>query len=84
MGYTIEKAILFGSYAKGNPRHESDVDLAIWDRSFSGLRSIDLLPMLAFLRNYPKLKVHFYNLTKPDPFEEEIISSGIEIKMYTV
>lgn len=33
---TIEKAILFGSYAKGSMREHSDVDLAIFSNFFKG------------------------------------------------
>lgn len=30
----VEAAILFGSYAKGNPRRDSDIDLAIVSKKF--------------------------------------------------
>lgn len=35
-GLKIDKIILFGSYAKGNYRKESDVDIVIISKDFSG------------------------------------------------
>lgn len=35
-GITIQEAILFGSYARGNPRKESDIDIALVSDSFTG------------------------------------------------
>ncbi len=80
-GYNPEKAILFGSYAKGNPNNESDIDLAVWDCKFQGIRSIDMIPILPLFRKFPQLEVHFFNPNDPDPFEEEIVNTGIEYKI---
>lgn len=33
-GVRIDKVILYGSYAKGNPREESDIDVAVISRHF--------------------------------------------------
>lgn len=33
-GISIDKIILYGSYAKGNPREESDIDVAVISRNF--------------------------------------------------
>ncbi len=35
-GMRIRRAYLFGSYAKGHPRRDSDIDLAIVSRDLSG------------------------------------------------
>ncbi len=46
-GYPVRKAILFGSFAKGNPTSDSDIDLYI-DTSgkLKGLDFVGLLEML--------------------------------------
>lgn len=80
-GYSPEKAILFGSYAKGNPHNESDIDLAVWDKKFIGIKSLDILPILPLFRKYPKLEVHFFNPNDPDPFEEEILRTGVKYQI---
>ncbi|MDI6839854.1 MAG: nucleotidyltransferase domain-containing protein [bacterium] len=35
-GFEIDKIILFGSYARGNYRGDSDIDIVIISKSFSG------------------------------------------------
>lgn len=42
--YPIEKAILFGSYSKGNPTHLSDIDLVIDSKCM--IRGIDFFGVL--------------------------------------
>ena len=34
LGVTVERVILFGSFAKGNPRKDSDIDLIIVSEDF--------------------------------------------------
>ena len=34
LGFPFRKAILFGSYAKGNPHEYSDIDSAVWSSEF--------------------------------------------------
>ncbi|MEO8821288.1 MAG: nucleotidyltransferase domain-containing protein [Ginsengibacter sp.] len=38
-GFPFEKAILFGSFSKGNPHDYSDIDLAVWSVNFQILIS---------------------------------------------
>lgn len=40
-GFPIEKAYLYGSYAKGGAREDSDIDVAIISSKFSGDRFED-------------------------------------------
>jgi len=43
----VDKIILYGSYAKGNSRQHSDIDIAVISRSFKGKRIIDIQGDLA-------------------------------------
>ena len=43
----VENIILYGSYAKGNPRQHSDIDIAVISPSFKGRRIIDIQSDLA-------------------------------------
>ena len=43
----VDKIILYGSYARGNPRQHSDIDIAVISRSFKGKRIIDIQGDLA-------------------------------------
>lgn len=74
----IEKIILFGSYANGKPKSDSDIDLAVWLKN----NEIDhdfLLSMSA--KHYPiHPKFYFKNDNKDnDPFIEIIEKTGKQI-----
>jgi uncharacterized protein len=45
----VDKIILYGSYAKGNPRAHSDIDLAIISPDFQGKKIFDIQATLAGL-----------------------------------
>lgn len=82
----IDKAILFGSYAKGNFSVDSDIDLAIFSSYFDGkdrLESFRLLFLEAMefpldIQPQPFTKDE---MLKPDGIVSEIFKTGIEIKM---
>lgn len=46
MGIAVERVILFGSYAKGLAREESDIDLIIVSRDFEGMNLRERLEIL--------------------------------------
>ena len=82
----IEKAYLFGSYAKGNYDENSDVDLAIFSRYFNDKDRLDNFRLL-FLE-----AMNFSVDLQPQPFTEddlnnpeglvyEILKTGFEIKI---
>jgi predicted nucleotidyltransferase len=81
-GFSPEKLILFGSYAKGNVHPYSDVDVAVWSPVFSG-EFDDFEKALPVLRNYPKIQAKLYPSSADennfDPFIEEIKRTGIVI-----
>lgn len=79
----IEKAYVFGSYAKGTSNEWSDVDLAIVSDKFVGDRHTDKNTIRKF-----KAKVDYVlsplpfrpeDFTEDDLFVKEIIKTGIRI-----
>lgn len=47
LGVKIEAAYLFGSYARGDWLHTSDVDLVVVSKGFEGMRWLDRLDLVA-------------------------------------
>ena len=84
LGYSPQKAILFGSYATGHPHNNSDVDLALWDEKFCGVNFIDFEPFVHLISKFHPLQLHTFPAgeTQDDnPFIEEIAKTGIEIHL---
>ncbi len=44
---TVDKIILYGSYADGHPTEWSDIDIAVISRDFEGKNRLDIQGMLA-------------------------------------
>lgn len=81
-GYIFSKVYLFGSYAKGKPKELSDIDLAVWHHSFSGVSFIDMLPFLHLVGKYRPIELHTFHTSeteKDDGFIEEIFKTGFQI-----
>lgn len=83
-GVNIEKAILFGSYAKNQQKEFSDIDIAlisgVFDNNF--LKNNQLTSIINI--NYPAIEVHHFNseyFQKGDPFIDEITNTGYEINL---
>ncbi|NCC25321.1 MAG: nucleotidyltransferase domain-containing protein [Deltaproteobacteria bacterium] len=78
-GIPVERAVLFGSWAKGMAREESDVDVALISSFFTGDRFLDR-------RKIVPLRRHINNNIEPMPFCPEDFASGgnlvDEIKRY--
>ncbi len=76
-GYSPTRAVLFGSYANGNPHEHSDIDLAVWDNKFTGCGTVDVVPIASIIGRYPLLELHPFNSDDLDnPFAQEIIKKG--------
>jgi DNA polymerase sigma len=80
----IEKAMLFGSYAKGNFDSGSDVDLAIFSDYFQGMRRVDGIAFLLSRAVDIDLDLEPLPFTYEDYAErvglvDEIIRTGIEM-----
>ena len=46
LGVVVDRVILFGSYAKGTPREDSDIDLLVVSRDFEGMNLRERLEVL--------------------------------------
>ncbi len=78
-GFFPRKVILFGSYAKGNPHENSDLDVAIWADGFSGYPLMDIEKIAPLLRPFHPVELHpFYSseTSEDNPFIEEIEQTG--------
>jgi predicted nucleotidyltransferase len=80
----IEKAILFGSYAKDCYTKDSDVDLAVFSPVFEDMSRIDGLTFLLMQALEYNIDIQPQPYTMKDYMEqnglaEEIIRTGIEI-----
>ena len=79
-GYSPERVVLFGSYAKGKPHAHSDIDLAVWDQKFTGCGTIDVEPIASIVSKYPLLELHSFSLDDTEynnPFVKEILKQGV-------
>ncbi|OEU78132.1 MAG: hypothetical protein BA873_03080 [Desulfobulbaceae bacterium C00003063] len=61
----VEEVILFGSYAHGNPKEHSDIDLAIVSDSFSDKTRIQNMQYLS------RAAAHYNSLIEALPFTAE-------------
>lgn len=85
---SIEKVIIFGSYAKGTFTKDSDIDIAIFSRNFEGKRRIDTIDfLLSKALKYLCIDLepigYGYSeyLKQENPFIKEIINTGVEMKI---
>ena len=79
-GYTPSRVLLFGSYAKGHPNEASDVDLAVWDKKFTGCGTEDIEPIASIISKYPLLELHTFSeedTESNNPFVKEILRQGV-------
>lgn len=76
----IEKAILFGSYAKGNPKRSSDVDIVI--DSGGKIRGIDFFGVLediVEILDIPVDLIEASQIINGSHVENELLETGIVI-----
>jgi len=82
----IDKVYLYGSYAKGTERENSDVDICFFSQAFETRRTLDVLTDLFYLKiKYDKDVLIEPNafpvseLYNDNPFVKEILRTGREI-----
>jgi predicted nucleotidyltransferase len=85
---SIDKVYLFGSYAKGNPHDDSDVDLCFFSKEFESNWDWDLLTELFCMKakydNELLLEPHAFptsELDNDNPFVKEVLRTGREIPL---
>ena len=81
----IERAIIFGSYARGDAGQWSDIDIALVSPDFSGIRFYDNKRLVPFLlKSDTRIELHPFRpeeFTEENLFVRQIIKSGIELKI---
>ncbi|MDL1893686.1 nucleotidyltransferase domain-containing protein [Sphingobacteriales bacterium CHB3] len=82
-GITVDKIILFGSFAHGNETEASDIDLAVFSSAFTGIRFHDVSRIVDSVEPInSRLEIHPFrpeDLSGCDPFASEILRTGIII-----
>lgn len=83
-GVFIKTAYLFGSYAKGNPKKWSDIDLLLVSDYFCGVRFLDIEKLIPLTRGYNNLfEFHPFKSDEfdtKDLFIKEILETAIRIR----
>ena len=85
--FPIEKAFLYGSYAKGTQTESSDVDVCFFLPDFGSKRSVDIVSnLLTIARNYPSLYIEprafkTGEIERGNPFVKEVLQTGREIRV---
>ena len=81
LGVEPVRVILFGSYAKGTCTDDSDIDIAVWGRGFSGVRAIDIELVAPLIKFYKPIELHTFSelIDLEDPYQQEILQTGIEL-----
>ena len=82
----VNKVILFGSYVKGNYTRDSDIDIAIFSDYFKdmdGLQAFRILFLssVGYKADLQPLPFTMEEYSKPDGIVEEIIKTGVEIRV---
>lgn len=84
LGVGVQRAILFGSFARNQQHEWSDIDLALFADDFVGLTVLDKerFRSLHILPEFMAIEAHTFPLTRwedGDPFVEEIKRTGVEV-----
>jgi len=81
--FPVKSVYLFGSYAKGTARDNSDIDIAIVSDKFEGRRFWDREKLGKYvIKSSFDLEVHPYkteDFTEDDPFVKEILKTGLRL-----
>ena len=80
--FDFQKIILFGSYARNNPRKDSDIDIAIVFSDYGNRldRQVELMKLTRQIDT--RIEPHPFRENEFDisnPFVNEIISNGLEV-----
>jgi predicted nucleotidyltransferase len=82
----IDKAYLYGSYARGTQRKDSDIDICFFSESFDSIRSVDIISrLLGIARQYNRdiyiepRGLPTSELNNDNPFVKEILRTGLEL-----
>ncbi len=82
IGYAPTEAWVFGSVINGHVHPYSDIDLALWDKNFTGILHLDGEKLKTLLVKYDEIELHPYpsGLSEKDnPFIGIIKKTGERI-----
>lgn len=81
--FPLRTVYLFGSYANGNAKEYSDVDLAVVSDNFEGSRFFDKKKLNKYiLKSSIDLEIHPFrteDFSEENPFVKEILRTGLKI-----
>lgn len=79
LGIRVEGVILFGSYAKGHPREDSDIDLLVVSRDFETMNIRERLEILgvASARIMQPIQAKGYTLQEMESKEKDSFLSEV-------
>jgi predicted nucleotidyltransferase len=82
----IEKAVLFGSYAKETATELSDVDICFFLKSYNGKRKVDLVTQILGIGGEKYCRIGFEpvvfeiaEIQNDNPFVREILVTGRDL-----
>ena len=83
-GISLDRVILYGSYARNQQREESDIDVALYSKMFSGFGFDDksLFGKISIKDEYIDIETKTFksvNGVSENPFAELVEKTGIEI-----
>lgn len=78
VGFGVRRAVLFGSYAKGQATPRSDVDILV-DSGLRGLAFFGLLEGVASILSVPVDLIDVSQVERGSPIEMEIQQTGVPI-----
>ena len=87
MGYNPSQAYLFGSVVNNKTHEYSDIDLAVWDKNFSGVMHEDVERLKYLLRRYRTIELHSFTEDtneENNPFVEIIKQTGLRLSTKNV
>jgi len=82
--FDIKTAYLFGSFARGNARSSSDIDLAIVLTKLSNPFEMEVRSMILRRTEETIIEPHLFDqadFTPSNPFANEIMKTGIELRL---
>ncbi len=76
----VDEVILFGSYARGNPREDSDVDLLFISSDFAGMGSLERLSLLGKAYTDYTFASDYFGLTPEEYRDASPLTTISEVK----
>ena len=76
--HRVRKAVLFGSYGKGTPKMDSDIDILV----DSGLKGLDFVELIEDVREAVQKDIDLFDICHIDegsPLHSEIRNTGVVI-----